>query len=96
MFFDTPFRQIGTIDRVHVRTTDGMIYFYAEGDRTPRPACATQPNWVLASEAAPGTKQQLALLMLAQSTGRTVFVWGTGTCTRWPDGEDVREIAVSN
>lgn len=88
--------QIGTVFRVHVRASDGSVYFYVEGDRTQRPACALHPYWVLANETSVAGKQQLALIIAAQTSGRTIYVWGTGTCTRWNDGEDVLEIAIAN
>lgn len=87
--------QYGTVYRLHVRAADGLIYFYLDGPRAPQPGCATQPYWIIANEASAAGKQQLALLLLAQATGRSVAVWGAGTCTRWPDGEDVRELALA-
>jgi hypothetical protein len=32
--------------------------------------------------------------MLAQTTGRSVIIQGSGLCTRHADGEDIKEIAV--
>ncbi|MGE5170867.1 MAG: hypothetical protein ACM3JC_10940 [Rudaea sp.] len=86
--------QIGTVDRLHIRATDGIVYFYIQGVRSTLPACASQPYWVIANETSVSGKQQLALLMMAEAAGKPVIVYGAGTCTRWPDGEDVREIAV--
>ncbi len=84
----------GTVFRLHVRASDGLVYVYLNGSRANRPACATQNYWVIRDETSAVGKQQLALLMLAQTTGRTVIVQGSGTCTRWTDGEDIKEVAV--
>jgi len=84
----------GTVYRLHVRASDGIVYAYLNGDRIGRPACAVHPYWIIRDETSAAGKQQLALLMLAQATGRTVIIQGSGTCTRHVDGEDIKEIAV--
>jgi hypothetical protein len=88
--------QVGTVSRLHVRGTDGLVYFYVAGPRSPMPGCAIQPYWIVPNESSASAKQQLALLMMAEATGKVVTVVGTGTCSRWPDGESVAEIAVSD
>jgi predicted permease len=84
----------GTVFRLHVRASDGLVYVYLNGNRINRPACAVQPYWVIRDETSAVGKQQLALLMLAQATGRTVIIQGSGTCTRHVDGEDIKEVAL--
>jgi hypothetical protein len=84
----------GTVFRLHVRASDGLVYVYLNGDRTNRPACAVQSYWIIRDETSAVGKQQLALLMLAQTTGRSVIIQGSGLCTRHADGEDIKEIAV--
>ena len=86
--------QIGTVARLHVRAPEGLVYFYVTGTRSAMPACASQSYWVIADETSTAGKQQLALLMMAEAAGKPVIVYGSGTCSRWPDGEDVREVAV--
>jgi len=88
--------QSGTVLRLHVRGSDGLVYFYVSGLRSAPPACATQPYWVIPNEASTAARQQLALLMMAEATGKSVIVYGTGACSRWPDGESVLEVAVSD
>jgi hypothetical protein len=84
----------GTVFRLHVRASDGLVYVYLNGDRTNRPACAVQSYWIIRDETSAVGKQQLALLMLAQTTGRSVIIQGSGLCTRFADGEDIKEVAV--
>jgi len=88
--------QTGTVTRIHVRATDGLVYFFVDGPRTPAPACATQTYWVIGNEASTAGRQQLALLMMAEAAGKAVIVSGSGTCARRPDAESVVEIAVSD
>jgi len=84
----------GTVYRLHARASDGLVYVYLNGDRVSRPACAVQPYWIIRDETSAVGKQQLALLMLAQATGRTVIIQGSGQCMRHADGEDIKEVAV--
>ena len=84
----------GTVYRLHVRASDGLVYVYLNGNRINRPPCAVQPYWIIRDETSAVGKQQLALLMLAQATGRSVIIQGSGTCTRHVDGEDIKEVAL--
>jgi hypothetical protein len=86
--------QTGTVARLHVRASDGLVYFYVDGIRSAAPGCASQSYWIIANENSVAAKQQLALLMMAEAAGKPIIVHGAGACTRWPDGEDVSEIAV--
>ncbi|MEP6677670.1 MAG: hypothetical protein ABJB78_00105 [Betaproteobacteria bacterium] len=88
--------QYGNIVRIHVRSSDGLVYFYVGGPRSAQPACASQPYWVIAGESTNAGKQQLALVMMAEAAGKSVIITGTGSCARWPDGETVLEVAVSD
>lgn len=87
--------QTGTIDVIHVRASDGLVYFTLKGSaKTSSPACATIGYWMLKDEnSAPG-KRQYALLLAAQAAGKTIVVTGANTCTRWADGEDVDNISI--
>ena len=84
----------GTVFRLHVRASDGLVYVYLNGNRINRPPCAVQSYWIIRDETSAVGKQQLALLMLAQTTGRSVIIQGSGLCTRFTDGEDIKEVAL--
>lgn len=88
--------QSGTVLRIHVRGSDGLIYFYVNGPRSAAPGCATQSYWIIPNETSTAAKQQLVMLLMAEATGKGVTIYGSGTCTRWPDGENVVEVAVSD
>jgi hypothetical protein len=62
------------------------------GTATGRPSCATVPYWIIKDENSNAGKKLFALLLLAKATGQTITVTGSGTCTRWFDGEDVDVI----
>lgn len=93
---DAQSMQAGIVSRIHVRASDGLVYFYVDGPRSQAPACATQPYWIISNETSNAGKQQLALLMMAEAAGKPVTVSGTGDCARWSDGESVAEVAVSD
>jgi hypothetical protein len=79
-----------------VRATDGLTYFYLDGPAaTGKPSCATGTYWIIKNETTAVGKQHLAMLLLAQTTGRTVNVSGFGECSRWWDGEDAAEIGLA-
>jgi hypothetical protein len=89
--------QTGKVTAVYVRATDGLTYFYLDGPAAVgKPTCAAgKTYWMIKDETSPVGKQHLAMLLLAQTTGRTVKVSGWGTCTRWIDGEDTAEIGIA-
>ena len=85
--------QTGRVTQLIVRASDGLVYFYLDGARTARPACApTNTYWMIKAEASETGKKQLAMLMVARETGKPLRVVGSNTCTRWVDGEDVDSI----
>ena len=87
--------QTGTITNVNVRASDGLIVVYLGGAASGRPACAaSQPYWIIKSETSTAGKQQLAQIMLAQATGKSITIIGMGTCTRWSDGEDIDTVVL--
>jgi hypothetical protein len=87
--------QTGTVTNVNVRASDGLIVVYLGGTASGRAACAaSQPYWIIKSETSTAGKQQLAQLMIAQATGKSITIVGMGTCTRWSDGEDIDTIVL--
>ncbi|EPH33209.1 putative exported protein [Acinetobacter guillouiae MSP4-18] len=49
---------------------------------------------VIKNENSPTGKRQLAMLMMAIATNKTVAIPGAETCTRWADGEDISIVGV--
>lgn len=89
--------QVGTVKTIMVRESDGLIYFILNGAaKTGSPACAGLGYWILKNETSLAAKQQYAMILSAQLTGKTVTVEGANACTRWPDGEDVRGISLND
>jgi hypothetical protein len=87
--------QAGTIQYVRVRASDGLIYFALNGaPRSGAPACATGGYWMIRDENSNAGKQQYAMLLAAQLSGRVVAVIGMNSCVRWVDGEDASEIRI--
>lgn len=86
--------QTGQVLDLHVRSTDGLISVELSGSSLAKPACAGYAYWLIRDENSTAGKQQLALLLAAQASGRTVQIVGTGTCVRWPDGEDIGAVAI--
>ncbi|MBJ8452533.1 hypothetical protein [Acinetobacter bereziniae] len=85
----------GKVSSILVRDEDGLVWVYIAGERTGnRPACATNYYMVIKNENSPTGKRQLALLMMAQATNKTVLIDGSNTCNRWGDGEDISMVSV--
>lgn len=89
--------QVGKVDRLLVRNSDGLVYFYLTGTASNRAApCATNTTyWMLRNESSETGKRQFSMLLAAQASGREVSVTGSGTCARWGDGEDVETIDLA-
>ena len=86
---------LGKVSVIHVRDADGLIWVYIEGTRTgERPTCADKEYLVIKNENSPAGQRQLALLMMAQASDKTVFIEGARTCTRWGDGEDINMLSI--
>jgi hypothetical protein len=86
----------GQVDYVNVRASDGLVYAGLKNATviSPAPACATIAYWMIKDENSNAGKQQLATLLAAQMTGKTVTIWGGNTCTRWRDGEDIDAVRI--
>ena len=89
--------QIGTVDYIIVRASDGLVYFTIKGgSKNDNPACATNGYWMIKDENSNSGKLQYSMVLSAQASGKTISVTGMNTCTRWGDGEDVNYIKISN
>ena len=84
--------QTGQVTMVMVRASDGLVWFNMNGKATGHPSCAFYNYWMIKNENSNAGKQQLTQLLTARASGQAITVTGSGTCTRWPDGEDVGEI----
>lgn len=85
----------GKVSSIYVRDEDGLVWVYILGERTGnRPNCAVYDYMMIRNENSPAGKRQLALLMMAQATNKTVFIEGSNTCNRWGDGEDISMVSV--
>lgn len=69
--------------------TQGYVIFYFEGARGPVPACATERYRFALNVSTPGGRAQLAGLLTAYTTGKSINVYGTGDCSYWADTESV-------
>ena len=88
--------QAGTVTNIIVRQSDGLHYFYVSGTAVDRPACAAKQNyWMIKDEHSVAGKSQLSMLLTAYASGKTVKILGSGTCSRWGDGEDLNEIHLN-
>lgn len=79
----------GRIVKINSRHSDGLVHFFLSGEATGRASCAKFPYWVIRDENSAAGKRQFAMLLMAQSTGQSVYVTGSNSCARWSDGEDV-------
>ena len=87
--------QKGVITQLLVRASDGVVYFFLSGTPKDRPSCAqVWTYWMIKDENSTAGKQQLVQLLTAYALGTPVAVFGTNTCTRWGDGEDVEYIVL--
>lgn len=85
----------GKVGRINVRDEDGLVWVWIAGERTgERPECAKNAYMVIKNENSPAGKRQLAMLMLAKASNKTVLIEGARTCNRWGDGEDISMVAI--
>lgn len=88
--------QIGTVDWVIVRASDGLVYFSIEGQKAiEKPECATHSYWMIKDENSTSGMLQYSMLLSAHNSGRPVTVTGMNTCSRWGDGEDVNTLRLN-
>ena len=87
--------QIGTVQYVIVRASDGLTYFtLANSVHTQKPDCATADYWIIKDENSTAGKSQYAMILSAQASGKTVKITGMNTCSRWRDGEDANSLQM--
>lgn len=85
----------GKIKSLAVRSSDGLHVVVVEGVPTGRAACAANHDYyMIADEHSDAGKAQMAILLSAYMSGKSVAVEGTGTCTRWADGEDILIVTL--
>ena len=85
----------GKIKSLSVRASDGLHILVVEGAPAGRAACAAnQDYYMIADEHSDAGKAQMAILLSAYMSGKSVAIEGTGTCTRWVDGEDILIVTL--
>ena len=85
----------GKISSIIVRDSDGLVYINIEGVRVGNiPACSKYNYMMIKNENSATGKRQLAQLLMAQATNKTVVITGHETCTRWEDGEDINYVDI--
>jgi hypothetical protein len=89
--------QLGTVDYIIVRASDGLVYFTLKGgDQAGKPSCATHGYWMIKDENSTSGKLQYSMVLSAHASGKVIKVTGMNTCTRWGDGEDVNSIQIKS
>jgi hypothetical protein len=87
----------GHILAIYVRQNDGLVYFETDGAISNRAACGASNNlWILPNENSDTSKRQYAALLAAKASNASIDVYGSGTCTRWFNSEDVDTIVIRN
>lgn len=86
--------QTGKITQIVVRASDNLHYFTLEGPSSGKPTCASMGYWMIKNENSVAGRSQLSILHSAQAQQKPIRVIGAGTCTRWPDGEDVEAMLI--
>lgn len=84
----------GKIVSFSMRSSDGLSVVIINGSITSKPSCAAHDYFIIKDENSRVGEVQIAQVMTAQASGRSVYIEGTGSCTRWPDGEDVLFISL--
>lgn len=84
----------GTVSSVVIRASDGLVYITVTGTRIYPAPCSTVGYWMIKDENSNVGKQQLAALLAANASKSEVTIYGTNTCTRWGDGEDIDSVIV--
>ncbi len=75
----------GQVDLLLINSSNYLMF--SAGAKTGAPGCNSVANqWAVSLDTAKG-KSMYALLLQAQSQGKSVYVEGSGACTDWPDRE---------
>ena len=85
----------GKITSIVVRG-DGAHYVNLSGDASGRASChnGNFDIWVIKDEKSDLGKSQFAMLLAAYTSGNTVKIIGTNSCTRWHDAEDIDYVVL--
>lgn len=78
-------------------TSAGLMFFVLQGAaKTGTPACNTyNSRWVINNNW-PAARIQVAILITAITSGKTVTVRGSGDCSQWSDSETATDIRLNN
>lgn len=94
--------QTGTVRMDHGQwasgaNSPGYTFFVLDGSgKANAPSCNTYiSRWVI-NNAWPAARMQLAILLTAISSGKTVTVRGSGDCAQYPDSETAIDIRLNN
>ncbi len=87
--------QTGKISQIIVRSSDNLHYFILEGASINKPSCAKMNYWMIRDENSAAGKTQISMLLSAHAQQKAIRIVGSGSCTRWHDGEDVDVIFLS-
>jgi hypothetical protein len=82
----------GRISMLTTRASDGLQIVTIQGTLSGRPSCARYDYFMIRDEKSDAGKAQYAMLMAAYLSGKNVRIDGSGTCTRWGDGEDIEAV----
>jgi hypothetical protein len=87
--------QTGLVANISVRT-DGLHWFTLSGDRGSMPECTNGhfTYWMIKNENSTYGKSQFSMLLAAYMAQKPVTIIGTGSCTRWGDGEDIKTVQL--
>jgi hypothetical protein len=79
----------------YIMSAQGKLFFIA-GAQVSRPSCSTMGAWAvdLAGTNAAGGRGILAVIIAAKAAGKSIKVFGTGTCDVWGDRETVSYVQV--
>jgi hypothetical protein len=85
----------GKVKQLVVRASDGLQYVVIDSAISGRAACAANTTYyMITDEHSDAGKSQMAVLLSAYMSGKSVYVEGTGACTRWTDGEDILQVIL--
>jgi hypothetical protein len=75
----------------------GLTFFFVQGAaKINTPACNTYSDrWVI-NNSWPAAKIQIAILLSAITSGKTVTVRGQGECSEWANSETATDIRLNN
>lgn len=87
---------IGQISVLYARSSDGLqLVILTGGSQVGRPACASATTYyVIKDENSRAGQSQFAQLLSAQIAGKTIYIQGAGTFTRFSDAEDINWIQI--